>query len=122
MATLDSTVGRDQAIVVVQGDHGSRLVGLPPRLADYSPEVLNHYHSTLFAVRAPSLPAGSVSGAISIQELLRSLVDSDFTRAEVGPAEPYVIDGASSRDQDTIRILRPAELLWVPSGERAIRP
>jgi hypothetical protein len=36
LATLDSTVGRDQAIVVVQGDHGAKLISLPSRPSDYS--------------------------------------------------------------------------------------
>ena len=116
VAALDSTVGRDQSVVVVQGDHGSRLVRLPARLANYTPEVLNQYYSTLFAVRAPSLRAGSVAGAIQIQDLLRSLFATDFTRAEIGSGAPYVIGRIAGQDtEDSMRILSPGELLWVPS-------
>jgi hypothetical protein len=65
-------VWRD-AIVVVHGDHGSRIVQNMPsagNAARLTRGDFNDAFSTLFAVRAPGLEAGLVEGQRPLQELL----------------------------------------------------
>jgi hypothetical protein len=72
---------REDAIVIVQGDHGSRISLVEPikmaasklTAADYA----DHY-STLFAVRAPNLQPAYDTRRTPITCLLRTLVEQDF--------------------------------------------
>jgi hypothetical protein len=73
---------RQDAIVIMQGDHGSRISLVDPmihvpasRLA--SSDYADHF-STLFAVRSPSLGAGYDSRMTPITCLLRTFAQSDF--------------------------------------------
>lgn len=75
---------RDEAIVVIQGDHGSRISPLEPIIiasARFAASDYADYFSTLFAVRAPDVEAGYDTRVTSITCLLRSLVESDFRAA-----------------------------------------
>ena len=72
---------RQDAIIIVQGDHGSRIslvepttgANVEPSRADYA-----DMYSTLFAVRSPSIEHGYDTRVTPITCLLRSLVQSDF--------------------------------------------
>lgn len=73
---------RQDAILIVQGDHGSRIGRNDPITANertFSHTDYADFYSTLFAVRAPRLEAGYDVEPTSIVCLLRSLVDSAFT-------------------------------------------
>jgi hypothetical protein len=75
---------RDRAIVVIQGDHGSRISLTDPvtRSEDsLAPSDYVDHFSTLFAVRSPHLEAGYDLRSTSITCLLRTLVESDFRSA-----------------------------------------
>ena len=75
---IPATLQRD-AIVIVQGDHGSRIVRAEPKgntplsRADYTDSF-----STLFAVKSPWLPAGYDRRMAPLTCLMRVLGQSDF--------------------------------------------
>ncbi|RPJ69679.1 MAG: hypothetical protein EHM24_17890 [Acidobacteria bacterium] len=72
---------RRDAVVIVQGDHGSRITMADPttnaRNAIGPSDVIDSY-STMFAVRSRWIPAGYDLEPASITCLLRSLVESDL--------------------------------------------
>ena len=72
---------RDDAIVIVQGDHGSRITLLDPTTVSRRTLALSDYadsFSTMFAVRAPGIEPGYDLRMAPITCLLRTLVQSDF--------------------------------------------
>jgi hypothetical protein len=78
---------RRDAIVIVQGDHGSRISLVEPSTTaagSLVPSDYADYFSTLFAVRAPEVKAGYDTHETPITCLLRSLARSDFRSVEEG--------------------------------------
>jgi hypothetical protein len=72
---------RHDAIIIIQGDHGSRIALVDPTTsAKVSPAVSDFADgfSTMFAVRSPSIAAGSDLRTTPITCLLRTLVESGF--------------------------------------------
>ncbi len=79
---------RRDAIVIVQGDHGSRIALVDPSARSreaMAPSDFADSYSTTFAVRSPWFAAGYDIEPASIACLLRSLVASDF-RSTAGAA------------------------------------
>jgi arylsulfatase A-like enzyme len=73
----------DGAIVVIQGDHGSRIVRelpIAPNAARLGRQDFNDCFSTLFAVRNPGLEAGIAPGPRPLQELLAEALDVPMQR------------------------------------------
>ena len=87
---LDSLGQLEPAIVVLHGDHGSRIVLRRPEgsanVDSLTRQDLLDGFSTLFAVKAPSLPAGEDTATIAIGEALSHLVASEFASARLGAA------------------------------------
>jgi hypothetical protein len=86
-----SPAGRD-AIVIVQGDHGSRIVTARPISEEPNASVRDYAmsYSAMFAVRAPGIDPGLAKGRASLDELLKDFAESDFAAAPpagVRPAE-----------------------------------
>jgi hypothetical protein len=78
-----------KSIVVVHGDHGSRIVDVGVRVENsdlFSDEDVIASYSTLFAVRAPELDAGYDRRRIPIHTLLSSFLKSGLTTIE-GPMD-----------------------------------
>jgi hypothetical protein len=72
---------RDDAIVVVHGDHGSRLGIITPESSQAAAMSVDDYrdaYSTLFAVKAPGISSGYDERSISIACLLKGLLDREF--------------------------------------------
>jgi hypothetical protein len=72
---------RQDAIIIVQGDHGSRISLVDPTtVAAVAPAASDYadMFSTLFAVRAPAIEQGYDTRVTPITCLLRSLAQSDF--------------------------------------------
>ena len=72
---------RQDAIIIVQGDHGSRISLVDPTtVANVAPSASDYadMFSTLFAVRSPSIEHGYDTRVAPITCLLRSLAQSDF--------------------------------------------
>jgi hypothetical protein len=73
---------RHDAVVIVQGDHGSRIGTVEAdgrRKRSFAPSDYADFFSTLFAVRSRSIEAGYDSQPTPITCLLRTLVESSFT-------------------------------------------
>jgi hypothetical protein len=80
LSAVPALVRRD-AIVIIQGDHGSRISLVEPDTSARGSLVTSDYadyFSTLFAVRAPALEPGYDTRVTPITCLLRSLAHSDF--------------------------------------------
>ncbi len=71
----------EDAIIIINGDHGSRITTLEPIVENkgrFSDEDLIAGYSTLFAVRSKDLPGRLERGRFLVSRLLKELVDSDF--------------------------------------------
>ena len=121
LAAVDQVAGPGRSIVIVQGDHGPRL-GVTSRmtLASLGPRQVSSAFATLFAIRTPYSSGQVITGAVPIQDLFASFVAHDFTRANPGPWQQFVI-GPPSRPggSDTLRLLTAAETIWArpPSAD-----
>lgn len=119
---IDRTVGRDGAIVLVHGDHGSRLsprdlTGVP--LGELDPQQLNAVYSTLLAFRRPRGPAVVHTAPVPVQDFFWALVGQDFLSPRTGQWRHFVKHtgaAAASPPSDTIRFVPPVEMLWARSG------
>ncbi len=97
MAALEATPAGREAIVVIHGDHGSRITPVVPfldgpELTDL--EVLTS-HATLFAIRVPGENAASIDGAVSLDELMADFRRREFAsapRPDASPARVYLMD------------------------------
>ena len=72
---------RESAVVVVHGDHGSRIGVTEPnswRESSFGGADYADFFSTLFAVRSPGIEAGYDPLTTPVTCLLRTLVESDF--------------------------------------------
>lgn len=111
---------RPSAIVIVQGDHGSRISLVDPTTATAAALVRSDYadhFSTLFAVRAPGVDAGADARVASIQCLLRALANSGFrsTADADACAVPRVVHLSDGRQPQP----RPLPDFWTaPSPDR----
>lgn len=95
MRKLDSALeafaaspGGANAIVIVHGDHGSRITGLDPRedtVGRYSDRDLIAGFSTLFAVRAPEIEPGFEPEPAPVPDLLRAFASSGFRTLDPPP-------------------------------------
>jgi hypothetical protein len=80
IAAIPSSLRQD-AIIIVQGDHGSRISLVDPTtVAKVEPSASDYadMYSTLFAVRSPAIEHGYDTRVTPITCLLRSLVEGDF--------------------------------------------
>lgn len=86
------------SIVVVHGDHGSRITRTDWNRGEFGEEDLIACYSTLFAVRAPALAAGYDSARLPVARLLAALAESGFRSADValppGFEPSIVVEGA----------------------------
>jgi hypothetical protein len=95
-AALDESPAGANAIIIVHGDHGSRIVQEDPtdetRAKVEKDQMISSY-STLFAVRLPGQQARSHGDFALAPMLLQALVQDDFKTAPDLPAEtrPMVI-------------------------------
>jgi hypothetical protein len=87
---------RQDAVIIVQGDHGSRISLVDPSTKAEVKLVASDYadaFSTLFAVRSSSIERGYDERLTPITCILRSLVDSDFrsTSSVDGCSSPNIV-------------------------------
>jgi hypothetical protein len=114
----DSATG-GAGIVIVHGDHGARMNQGRGRLGQLEATQLNAVFSTLFAVRRPGVRPAMHRGAVPIQELFWTLVDSSFAGAASGAWRHFVRDRAERRSGDTLRLLEPGEMIWAGADARS---
>lgn len=102
LQALAASPGGKQAIVVIHGDHGSRITDVDPnvaRLGQVSDRDLIAGYSTLLAVRAPGVLPGYDPAAASVRTRLSRLAQSGFgaraMAARPEPAPTVVLPGAA---------------------------
>jgi arylsulfatase A-like enzyme len=94
----------DDAVIILQGDHGSRIVLVEPRLARASLMSATDYvdsYSTLFAVRSPRIATGYENREVPITCVLKTLVESNYgslTGLDTCTTSPsvFVFDGSEA--------------------------
>lgn len=94
---LERTEAGRAAIVIVQGDHGSRAIDAIPAAGGAlpSPREMAVLHSAFFAIRVPGEAASEVPGRFALDELIGGFAASGFTAAPhpvAGPAEVWLMD------------------------------
>jgi hypothetical protein len=115
-AALDHTVGRDGAIVLVHGDHGSRWIEDDPGeagLASMRGPQLNSAFSTLLAIRRPRVPAMLHPEAVPIQDFLWELVDRRFAGKLSEQWPQYVRHRRTESSRTDTRALSAREMPWL---------
>lgn len=80
---LDRTPAGRQAIVLIHGDHGSRIAPTQPSVdgPELSPRELLMSYSTFFAIRVPGEDPGEVPGTHSLGELMADYRAREFAAA-----------------------------------------
>ncbi len=118
IAAIDSTVGRDHSIVIVHGDHGSRMHSqdlhdfeLP--LEAYSGSELNAHFATLLAVRRPQVPATLHREPAPVQDVIWELARSGFTGALPEAWPQYVGKMPDGTHAQRVRPLAASDMPWV---------
>lgn len=85
LAAFGGSPGGRDGIVIVHGDHGSRITRVDPRpdtMGAYGDRDLIAGYSTLFAVRAPSIGPGVEAAPIAAPHLLEALARNGFRSLE----------------------------------------
>lgn len=119
LAAVDRTVGRDGAIVIVQGDHGWRVAPNPIETDSVRLDIenLNAMFSTLLAVRRPGVPPTVHLQPVPVQDFLWELLRNDFKGVVRNEWAHYIHPQANGPDSvpsppPTTRSLTPGEMLW----------
>ncbi len=94
--TLEAARPDKDFIVIVHGDHGSRVTDVDPNEGNahsLSPQHFRDAYAALAAVRVPETPARYVADAIPVHKLIELLVQNGFRSAPVpaGPQSPEVV-------------------------------
>ena len=122
LAAIDSTLGRDRSIVIIHGDHGSRMLrhgDAAMHLSAMDAGQLNSLFSTLLAIRRPGIRAAVHPQPVPLQDFMWQLIQSDFTAESPGRwrhfvrAAPSDVGGA-----DTLRMLDLAAMVWAAPAAR----
>ncbi len=114
LEAIDRATGKDSAIVVIHGDHGSRLNRVAPiGLAGMTSQQLNSMFSTLLAIRRPGHAGHIRHEPVPVQPFLWELIDRHF-KGEVGSEWRHFVQAAEDAISpgDTIRVLTPSEMIW----------
>lgn len=113
---IDSTVGPDQSIVIVHGDHGSRMYPRKPvreALEAYTVEELNATFATLLAVRRPKVGAVLHGSPTPVQDVIWELARTDFAGPIPDKWEHTLRKMPdSSNATGTVRPLANSDMLW----------
>jgi hypothetical protein len=116
LAAVDRTVGREGSIVIVHGDHGSRMSqdGRDEmRISRFDGRRLNAAFSTLLAIRRPGVPAAVHWAPVPTQDFLWHLIGSDFAGSDPGAWRHFVRARPSGPEmQDTLRELGIEDMIW----------
>lgn len=120
LAVLDRTVGRDGAVVIIHGDHGSRIHQNPPGYvptSEFDAHQLNSNFSTLLAIRRPQVQGATFVEAVPIQEFLWALVGRNF-QGRITEAWPTMVRAAQLDLTRAVtgspRNLEESDILWAP--------
>jgi hypothetical protein len=98
---LNGTRAGREALVLVHGDHGSRIAPAQPYLGgpELSQRQMLMSHSTFFAIRVPGEAAGEVAGTHALDDLMADFSARDFAsapRPRDAAAEVWFMDAAGA--------------------------
>jgi hypothetical protein len=103
-ATLAARSASD-AIMIVQGDHGSRIGRVPSVHEPLSRESFTDFYSALFAIRAPGITPGIDTTTVALPELLNRYSQSGFRDVAIkSDTAPFVYVGEA--DTPTPHLVR----------------
>ena len=105
---LDRTPAGRDAIVVLHGDHGSRISPIAPFLGGptLTKRELQMSYSAFFGIRVPGEPGGEVSGTHALDELMADFRKRDFLSAP--------------RPEQTTPSVLMMDARWVPRERRPL--
>jgi len=121
LTALDGVAG-DRSIVIVHGDHGPRWHFYEGEEEVEKPGFLTGNYSTLFAVRAPRIPPGTVDSAAAVQDLVADLVEHDFESVSVVSRPFWVIREREATGRKPIWMLSEAQLRQVAPADTVTLP
>ena len=118
---VDSTRTGRQTVVIIHGDHGSRIAlhgPLPRNVANLDPSDFLDAFATLFAIRAPAIPPGYDRSFLPIDALVGRAVESRFARVDGTDTEPHFVrlESGFTTPYVTVRL---ADTALVPLHGRA---
>ncbi len=91
----------DQSIVLVHGDHGSRITTVspvPPFLDELRPQDYVDAFSTLFVAKLPGVPGGTDRRVLPLEDLVAAVVRDERLPEGAAPELPWVwVDVGSER-------------------------
>ena len=108
-AAFRASPGGKSGVIILHGDHGSRITGLDPiepNAGKLTPADLMAGYSTLFAVSGPTIAAGEERRPFATPDLLKALAASDFASMET--ARPG--DGRVHLDGPNWTVGKPASI------------
>jgi hypothetical protein len=111
---IDRTAGSDNSIVIVHGDHGSRIGTRGPpgeSLQSVSADLLNANYSTLLAVRRPGVPSAVHAEPVPVQDFIWELTRGKFT-GSVSATWNHELRDRGDRTAQRL-FLTPATMLWM---------
>ena len=111
--------GASDAVVIVHGDHGSRIGTIPKPHSAITEAQMGDYYSTLFAIRGPGIAPGVDTAVVSVKDLLDRFSDSGFRNVAVPshPA-PYVFLDSSKGELNPV----PARISGSRTGHPRLPP
>lgn len=111
---IDERFGREGAVVVIHGDHGSRFKGDVDDWAALHDQNLSINFSTLLAIRGPGIPAGVRSEPVPLQDFFWAFARSGFAETPTRSWQHYVVGDFDKpvHRADTLRQLDPAKMAW----------
>lgn len=124
LVAVDSTAGGTGAIVIIHGDHGSRMFQHnveSQAVAALDGRQLNGFYSTLLAVRRPSVAARLYTEPVPVQDFLWELARNGFAGQPRTDWRQFVIGPPTDKTRsDTVRFLSEGEMLWVSPSQREV--
>ncbi len=124
LVAIDSTAGGTGAIVIIQGDHGSRMFQHDVKssaVAALDRRQLNGFYSTLLAVRRPNVPPHVYAEPVPVQDFLGELARNGFAGRPNAEWRHFVYGRPTdSSRSDTVRFLGESEMLWVSPAQREV--
>lgn len=123
---VEEVFGRNQAVIIVHGDHGSRATHRcepninchPPAATEehvksYRPVDFTAEFATLLAVRGPDSKGAVHWESTPVQDFLWAFIKSGFKTAPGTPWQHYIYLNSPTR---IAYPLRPADMLWAQGG------
>jgi hypothetical protein len=114
----------DRMLIVIQGDHGSRIWLHPPIAANRDILLSSDYadsFSTLFAVKAPGVEPAYDTRTVAIQDLLPAVASGQpLDRLPASETDPYVLLETQPRvvfEDGTDMVRQPMPEFGPPEGE-----